>query len=75
MKPASLNLKDQILTPWDAQLLLQRIFTPGFIPHQSLYDVYVRYLIAREDGNEKVTYPVSANELRRTINDVLETGR
>lgn len=64
----------KILSPLDAQSLLERIFTPGSIQSQRLFDTYARYLLATPGGNEKVTYPLSGYELTRPrTNSFLKT--
>ncbi|QDS77552.1 hypothetical protein FKW77_001196 [Venturia effusa] len=65
--------EDRALTPRNARLLLQHIFTPGFVPAQESYEAYARYLLAKPGGNGKAIYPLSTHELAKAANYVLVT--
>jgi hypothetical protein len=56
--------EDRLLNDLHAQLLLERIFTRGYVPPQELYDRYVQYLI-RKPYNEKAHYPLTESEVTR----------
>jgi hypothetical protein len=54
----------RVLTPREAQLLLERIFTRGYVPPQHLYDRYAQYSISKP-GDEKARYPLTKSEFAK----------
>jgi hypothetical protein len=64
--------QDKIPTPSQAQILFHRIFIPGFVPSQYLYNRYAQYSI-NTTGDEKATYPLSKSEIEK-VNKSKSTG-
>jgi hypothetical protein len=56
--------QDKIPTPSQAQILFHRIFIPGFVPSQYVYDRYAQYSI-NTPGDEMATYPLSKSEIEK----------
>lgn len=54
--------EERPLNDLEAQLLLERISTRGYVPPQELYDRYVQYLIRKPD-NDKAHYPLTESEV------------
>lgn len=66
--------KDENLSPLTARLLLERIFTPGYVPPQYLYDRYAKYSISKP-GIEIAIYPLSESELAKINKPPRTTGK